>query len=97
MEGLLDKAKTYVAEKMAEMKKPEATVTDVDLKDVSRECITYDAKVSVTNPYSVSIPICDISYTLKCANRFLSDPLIMFLPSFLFTIIFNLSIHKKVY
>lgn len=69
MEGLLDKAKHFVAEKVAELKKPEATVTDVDLKDVSLEYITYDAKVSVTNPYSASIPICDISYTLKSNNR----------------------------
>lgn len=70
MSGLIDKAKNYVSEKVAEMKKPEATVTDVDLNDVSRECITYNAKVSVSNPYSTSIPICEISYTLKSADRY---------------------------
>ena len=74
MAGFLDKAKEYVTEKVAEMKKPEASVTDVDLKDVSRECITYDAKVSVSNPYSTSIPICEISYKLKSAGRFVSPP-----------------------
>ncbi|XP_063943130.1 desiccation protectant protein Lea14 homolog isoform X2 [Daucus carota subsp. sativus] len=69
MSGLLYNVKEYVMEKVAEMKKPEATLRDVDLKQVSRECITYDAKVSVSNPYSTPIPICEISYTLKSANR----------------------------
>ncbi|XP_047334857.1 late embryogenesis abundant protein Lea14-A-like [Impatiens glandulifera] len=66
---LLDKAKTFVAEKVAEIETPTADVTDVDMKDFSREGITYNAKVSVNNPYSHSIPICQISYTLKCAER----------------------------
>lgn len=70
MSGLLDKAKEYVMEKVAEMKKPEASLRDVELKEASRECITYEAKVSVSNPYSTSIPICEISYTLKSANRY---------------------------
>lgn len=75
MSGLLDKAKEYVTEKVTEMKKPEASVENVDLKDVSRECITYDAKVAVKNPYGTSIPICEISYTLKSADRFvISSP-----------------------
>ncbi|XP_074382157.1 desiccation protectant protein Lea14 homolog [Apium graveolens] len=69
MSGLLDKAKEYVTEKVTEMKKPEASVENVDLKDVSRECITYDAKVAVKNPYGTSIPICEISYSLKSADR----------------------------
>lgn len=65
----MDKAKEFVAEKVANVKTPEASVTDVDLKDVSREGIIYNAKVSVTNPYSVPIPICDITYSLKSAGR----------------------------
>ncbi|KAK2995832.1 hypothetical protein RJ640_006171 [Escallonia rubra] len=69
MANLMDKAKNFVAEKVAHMKKPEASITDVDLKGVSRECITYNAKVSVTNPYSTSVPICEISYTLKSSGR----------------------------
>lgn len=70
MSGLVDKAKEYVTGMVAEMKKPEATLRDVDLKEVSRECITYDVKVSVSNPYSTPIPICEISYTLKSADRY---------------------------
>ncbi|KAL3536766.1 hypothetical protein ACH5RR_000132 [Cinchona calisaya] len=70
---LVDKAKNYVAEKVANMPKPEAAVTDVDLKGVGREGITYQADVSVKNPYSVSIPICEISCVLKSAGRVIAS------------------------
>ncbi|KAL4312069.1 hypothetical protein GQ457_01G055190 [Hibiscus cannabinus] len=73
MSELLDKAKNFVADKLANMKKPEASITDVDLGHVGRDGIQYDAKVSVTNPYSVSIPICEISYTLKSAGRVIAS------------------------
>ncbi|KZV14089.1 desiccation protectant protein Lea14 [Dorcoceras hygrometricum] len=67
--NLVHKAKDYVTEKVADVKKPEASITDVDLKDVGRHGITYLAKVCVKNPYSVSIPVCDIKYSLKSADR----------------------------
>ncbi|KAE8721464.1 Detected protein of confused Function [Hibiscus syriacus] len=35
MSQLVDKAKNFVAEKVADIKKPEADVTDVDLKHIS--------------------------------------------------------------
>ncbi|XVF80142.1 hypothetical protein PTKIN_Ptkin15bG0046600 [Pterospermum kingtungense] len=69
MANLVDKAKEFVVEKVANMKKPEATITGVDLKKVSRECMEYGAKVSVSNPYSTPLPICEISYTFKSAGR----------------------------
>lgn len=69
MSELLDKAKNFLAEKVAAVPKPEASVTDVDLKHVTRECVEYNAKVSVKNPYSHSLPICEISYSLKSAGR----------------------------
>ncbi|RDX72054.1 hypothetical protein CR513_48516, partial [Mucuna pruriens] len=69
MSQLLDKAKTYVSEKVANMPMPEASVTDVDFKRVSRESVEYLAKVSVSNPYSTPIPICEIKYSLKSAGR----------------------------
>lgn len=69
MAHLLDKAKNFVAEKVANMKKPEATIDDVDLKGLGRDGVTYSAKVSVDNPYSHSIPICQVSYVLKSAGR----------------------------
>ncbi|KAB2021675.1 hypothetical protein Goshw_024796 [Gossypium schwendimanii] len=73
MAELLDKAKNFVADKVANMKKPEASITDVDLSHVGRDGIQYDAKVSVTNPYSAPIPICEISYTLKSAGRVIAS------------------------
>ncbi|CAI8613212.1 unnamed protein product [Vicia faba] len=66
---LLDKAKTYVAEKIGEMPKPTASITDVDFKRVTRESVEYLAKVNVSNPYSTSIPICEITYSFKSAAR----------------------------
>nr|XP_043621158.1 desiccation protectant protein Lea14 homolog [Erigeron canadensis] len=65
MAGLIDKAKQFVSDAVASMEKPEATVKDVDLKSVCLSNVTYNAKVNVTNPYSVSIPICEIRYVLK--------------------------------
>lgn len=74
MSQLVDKAKDFVAEKIANVKKPEASVDDVDFKRVSRECVEYLAKVSVSNPYSASVPICEISYSLKSAGRYFPLP-----------------------
>ncbi|KAJ1443526.1 Water stress and hypersensitive response domain [Sesbania bispinosa] len=71
MSQLLDKAKNYVSDKVANMPKPEANITDVDFKRVSRECVEYLAKVSVSNPYSAPIPICEIKYSLKSAGSIL--------------------------
>ncbi|XP_015947795.1 desiccation protectant protein Lea14 homolog [Arachis duranensis] len=69
MAQLLDKAKNFAAEKMSDVAKPEAHVTDVDFKRVSKDHIEYLAKVSVQNPYSASIPICEIKYSFKSASR----------------------------
>ncbi|PIN00238.1 hypothetical protein CDL12_27259 [Handroanthus impetiginosus] len=66
---LVDKAKNFVAEKVANMPKPEAAITDVDLKGFGLEGITLLAKVSVSNPYAVPIPIGEIAYTVKSAER----------------------------
>ncbi|XP_010544419.1 PREDICTED: probable desiccation-related protein LEA14 [Tarenaya hassleriana] len=69
MAQLLEKAKEFVAEKIAGIPKPEATVTDVDLKDVNRSSVEYLVKVSVTNPYPHPLPICDITFSLKSSGR----------------------------
>ncbi|KAL5802511.1 hypothetical protein ACOSQ4_030816 [Xanthoceras sorbifolium] len=73
MSNLLNKAKEFVAEKVVHVKKPEASVEDVDLKDVSRENVEYDARISVDNPYSHSLPICEISYAFKSAGRVIAS------------------------
>lgn len=66
---ILEKAKNYVTEKLADTPVPEATIPDVDLKGFGLDGITLLAKVAVTNPYGVSIPICDIGYAVKCSDR----------------------------
>nr|GEU51998.1 reverse transcriptase domain-containing protein [Tanacetum cinerariifolium] len=65
MAGIIDMATQYVSDTVASMAKPEATVTDVDLKGVSLSEVTYVAKVNVSNPYSTPIPIGEIRYVLK--------------------------------
>lgn len=66
---LIDKAKNFVTEKIANMEKPEASITDVDLKKIGLSGLTFHAKVAVKNPYSVPIPIMEIDYVLKSASR----------------------------
>ncbi|XP_039030669.1 desiccation protectant protein Lea14 homolog [Hibiscus syriacus] len=74
MSELLEKAKNFVSDKVVNMKKPEASITDVDFTGLSLvEGAQYLAKVSVTNPYSVPIPICEISYTLKSDGRVIAS------------------------
>ncbi|KAF8413243.1 hypothetical protein HHK36_001219 [Tetracentron sinense] len=73
MSQLVEKAKNFVAEKVAHIKKPKAELTDVDLKDVSRDSVTYNCRVSVTNPFGHDLPICQISYTFKSANRVIAS------------------------
>ncbi|KAJ9188279.1 hypothetical protein P3X46_003650 [Hevea brasiliensis] len=70
---LVDKAKNFVAEKVANIKKPEATVSDVDLSSVHRDRVEYIAKISVNNPYSHPLPICEVSYTLKSDGRVIAS------------------------
>ncbi|KAF5731757.1 hypothetical protein HS088_TW18G00442 [Tripterygium wilfordii] len=70
---LLDKAKTFLAEKIANVPKPEATITDVDFNSVHRDSVEYDAKVSVKNPYGAPLPICEISYSLKSSSRVIAS------------------------
>lgn len=69
MADMMEKAMNFVSEKVGNMEKPEADITDFDLKKVSMDSISYHAKVSVKNPYSVPVPIMQISYTLKCSGR----------------------------
>ncbi|WMV11502.1 hypothetical protein MTR67_004887 [Solanum verrucosum] len=69
MADFMEKAMNFVSEKVGNMEKPEADITDFDLKKVSMDSISYHAKVAVKNPYSVPVPIMQISYTLKCSGR----------------------------
>lgn len=66
---VIEKAKNYVGEKVAGIPMPEASISDVDFKGISVDGISYHVKVGVKNPYSTSIPICQIQYLLKSAQR----------------------------
>ncbi|XP_076915113.1 desiccation protectant protein Lea14 homolog [Bidens hawaiensis] len=68
MAGLLEQAKQFVSDTVASMAKPEATVTEVDLKSIALGSVTYNAKVNVSNPYSAPIPIGEIRYVLKSSG-----------------------------
>lgn len=69
MANILEQAKNFLSEKVSNFPKPEADVTDVDLKGVRLDCITLLAKVAVSNPYPVSIPICEIAYSVKSGGN----------------------------
>jgi len=68
-QSLMDKAKEFVADKIAHIPKPEATLDAVTFKGLSRECITLHSSVNVSNPYDHRLPICEVTYTLRCAGR----------------------------
>ncbi|KAD3069098.1 hypothetical protein R6Q59_016916 [Mikania micrantha] len=68
MAGFLEQAKQVVSDTVASIDKPEATVTEVDLKSVALDSITYNAKVNVSNPYSTPIPIGEVRYVLKSSG-----------------------------
>ena len=70
MAQFFDKAKNFVTEKVAAMEKPEADLTDVDFRKASFDSAEYLGKVHVKNPYDHSVPICEISYKLKCVGRY---------------------------
>ncbi|KAJ8497886.1 hypothetical protein OPV22_008438 [Ensete ventricosum] len=69
MSSLMDKAKEFVADKIAQMPKPEASLASVSIKSFTRDSILFHSEVAVLNPYSHSIPICQLSYALKSAGR----------------------------
>ncbi|KAL7131040.1 hypothetical protein ABFS83_13G173000 [Erythranthe nasuta] len=66
--GIVEQAKNFVAEKVAQMPVPEATVEDVDLKGFGLDGVTLLAKVSISNPYAVPIPVGEISYIVNSAG-----------------------------
>ncbi|RLN00452.1 hypothetical protein C2845_PM06G04430 [Panicum miliaceum] len=68
-QSLMDKAKGFVADKIAHIPKPEASLDSVSFKSMSRECITLHSNVNVSNPYDHRLPICEVTYTLKCAGK----------------------------
>ncbi|NP_001296983.1 hypothetical protein SEVIR_3G132100v4 [Setaria viridis] len=68
-QSLMDKAKEFVVDKIAHIPKPEASLDSVSFKSMSRECITLHSNVNISNPYDHRLPICEVTYTLKCAGK----------------------------
>ncbi|KAM7274931.1 hypothetical protein ACFE04_016797 [Oxalis oulophora] len=73
MAGIIDKAKGFVADKIANVPVPDAAVNDVDLKQFNLDSLDLHAKIDVNNPYPCPIPICEIDYTLKSATRVIAS------------------------
>ena len=71
MAGLMNKAKNLVADKVAKMEKPTADLTDVDIKNVTRESVGLKSDVMIHNPYDHDLPILEITYRLRCGDRYL--------------------------
>jgi len=69
MASLMDKGKQFLIEKVARMDKPSADVTDIDIKNVTMESITLESAVDITNPYGHDLPIGQISFRLRSADR----------------------------
>ncbi|CAA7402708.1 unnamed protein product [Spirodela intermedia] len=73
MTHLMDKAKGFLVEKVAHIKKPEAKLADVDFTHVSRDSATLLCKLDVVNPYDHDLPICEISYSFKSADKVIAS------------------------
>ncbi|CAO2186271.1 unnamed protein product [Urochloa humidicola] len=69
MAKLVEKAKGFVADKVAKVEKPEAELADVSVGHVGRDGATLASRIDVRNPYSHAIPVCEISYSLRSAGR----------------------------
>lgn len=69
MASLMDKAKEFVVDKIAHIEKPSADVTDIDMKNLTMQSITLESAIDITNPYSHDLPIGQISYRLRSADR----------------------------
>ncbi|KAH6795647.1 hypothetical protein C2S51_036633 [Perilla frutescens var. frutescens] len=70
---ILEKAKNYVADKIGDMPLPEASIMGVDMKGLGLDGISLAAKVSISNPYAVPIPIGEIPYVVKSAERVIAS------------------------
>ncbi|CAO2204070.1 unnamed protein product [Urochloa humidicola] len=71
--GLMDKAKGFMAEKVAQIPKPEASLDRVSFRSISRQGIELHSHVDVSNPYSHRIPICEVTYTFKSDGKVIAS------------------------
>ncbi|KAJ4843872.1 hypothetical protein Tsubulata_024349 [Turnera subulata] len=66
--GLLGKATNI----LGSVKIPTASITDFDIS-LHRDSIEYKLKISINNPYIVPLPIGDLSYVVKSADRVIAS------------------------
>lgn len=69
MSSLVDKAKEFMADKVSDIPKPDASLAGVSVQSLSRDGVLFHSQVSVSNPFPFPIPVCEIAYTLKSAGR----------------------------
>ncbi|KAH7276311.1 hypothetical protein KP509_39G002100 [Ceratopteris richardii] len=69
MAKLVEKAKQYVTEGVGKMEKPDADLSWVTVKHMDRKALSLESDLIVSNPYSHDLPICEVTYKLKSANR----------------------------
>ncbi|XP_050918259.1 desiccation protectant protein Lea14 homolog [Lathyrus oleraceus] len=69
MSHLVNKVKNFVSDKFHGVAKPEASVADVEFQRATMNSVEYLARVAVDNPYSHSLPICEVNYAFKSDTR----------------------------
>ena len=69
MDQFIDLAKDFITEKLMDMQKPEADVTDVSIKHGDRNALSLESNVFVSNPYSQDLPICELSFRITIGGR----------------------------
>ena len=70
MDELIDMAKDFIAENVLHMEKPEADLTDVEVKHIDRSALSLESNVAISNPYSHDLPIFELSSQIKSGGRY---------------------------
>lgn len=73
MASLMDKAKQFVVDKIVHIEKPSADVTDIDMKNLTTDSVTLESAIDITNPYDHDLPIGEISFRLRSADKLIAS------------------------
>ena len=66
---LADEAGEMLENKIAHMEKPTADLSDVNVKDMTRESVGLKSDVLIHNPYDHDLPVLEISYRLRTGDK----------------------------
>ncbi len=69
MAGLINDAKEWVADEIADIPKPSADLTDVHIKHATTSAVQLKSDVTVTNPYDHELPLLEITYLLRSNDK----------------------------